>query len=127
MLQRSISRLLTLLLLSGLLVACAAPIRSDPTAFKLLEHGQIQTSKTQPFADCLFDGFSEARKTTTFTIRQQRRTDGVRVETLANSFIGVSADVKDDGSVAFYESTAMAWVSTEPEVKVFLSCIDKYK
>lgn len=118
--------ILRLLALSALLTACAAPIRSDPAAFKQLEHGQIQTSKVQSFADCLFDGFSEARVTTTFTIRQQRRTDGVRVETLANSFIGVSADVKDDGSVALYESTAMVWVSTEPEVKVFLSCIDKY-
>ena len=51
-------RLLYITLLTGLLTACvAAPTRSDSGAFKLTQHGEIPDSSTQPFTDCLMDGF----------------------------------------------------------------------
>ncbi len=118
---------LRLIAMSTLLVACAAPIRSNPNDFKLVAKGQIQTSKVQPFADCLMDGLREALVTTTYTFKQERRTEGIRVEQLASSFIGMSADVNNDGSVALYESKAMGLVDTKPEINVFTGCTDRYK
>lgn len=118
---------LGLLAVSSLLAACAAPIRTNPNDFKLVSSGKIQLGKVDLFADCLADGLSEALVTTTYTFRQTHRANGVRVEQLANSYIGMSADVNNDGSVAFYESTAMKLVDTKPEIKVFEICIDRYK
>jgi len=73
------------------------------------------------------DGLREALVTTTYTFKQERRTEGIRVEQLASSFIGMSADVNNDGSVALYESKAMGLVDTKPEINVFTGCTDRYK
>lgn len=67
--------------------------------------------------------------------RQQRRTDGYRVETdgyrveLVNPNVGtiLSADIFDDGRAELFEWSKAGLISTADERKGFASCLDKHK
>ncbi len=116
-------------LLVMLLAGCvSAPLRSDVSAFALLQSGQIAPSSVQAFADCVLDGFNDSHYIiTNITVRQQRRSDGFRVETLTHSAILISADVLFDGKVALFESRAAALIDTSGERKAFAVCIERYR
>jgi len=110
-----------------ILVGCAAPTRSDPSAFTSLQIGKIPNSSIPAFADCLLDGFNSAHSIlTNITIRQQRRTNGYRVEALTNSALLVSADVLDNGHVELFESSTAALINTSGERNAFASCLTQF-
>ena len=98
-------KFLYLTLLTGFLAACVtAPTRSDPKAFTLTQNGEVPASSTQLFVDCLMDGFdASSLMLTNVSVRQQRRTERYRVETLTHSSVLLSADVFDNGRVELYE------------------------
>ena len=102
-----LARFLYITLLASVLTACVtAPTRSDPGAFALTQSGKIPTSSTQPFTDCVMDGFdSSSAILTNVSVRQQRRTERYRVEVLTHSSVLLSADVFDNGRVELYESS----------------------
>ncbi|PTR16959.1 hypothetical protein C8R31_101112 [Nitrosospira sp. Nsp2] len=122
-------RLLYITLLSSLLAACVtAPTRSDSGAFKLTQHGEIPTSSTQPFTDCLMDGFdASSTMLTNVSIRQQRRTERYRVEVLTHSSVLLSADVFDNGRVELYESSTAALINLSKERKAFADCLSRFR
>ena len=104
----------------------AAPTRSTPEAFKLMQEGVVPTSEVPAFADCLLDGFDRSHfMPTNVAARQQRRSDGYRVETLVDGrLILMSADVFEDGRVQLFEAKAAKWVNTSGERKVFAQCLE---
>jgi hypothetical protein len=122
-------RFLYLALLISLLTACvAAPTRSDPGAFALTQSGQIPASNTQPFTDCLMDGFdSSSAILTNVSVRQQRRTERYRVEVLTHSSVLLSADVFDNGRVELYESSTAALINLSGERKAFADCLSRFR
>jgi len=116
-------------LLTIFLAACVtAPTRSDPSAFALVQQGQIPASSVRAFTDCLMDGFNAAHFIlTNITVRQQRRTEGYRVEALTNSALLVSADISENGRVELFESRTAALINTSGERKAFASCLDRFR
>lgn len=117
---------LTLLpLLAFLLAGCvAAPTRSEPDEFKSLQRGRVPATSVAAFTDCLMDGFGSAHfALTNLSTRQQRRTDGYRVETVANGSILVSADVLESGLVELFESSTAALINTVGEREAFSKCL----
>ncbi|PTR14480.1 hypothetical protein C8R31_106153 [Nitrosospira sp. Nsp2] len=122
-------RLLYITLLASLLGACvSAPTRSDSGAFKLTQHGEIPTSSTQLFTDCLMDGFDASSiMLANVAVRQQRRTERYRVEVLTQSSVLLSADVFDNGRVELHESSAAALVNLSKEHKAFSDCLSRFR
>jgi len=105
----------------------AGPTRADLDGFKLLQKGQVPVEHTQAFTDCLMDGFNKAHWTMTNTnIRQQRRAECYRVESLVNSSILVSADIFDDGRVQLLESKNAVLINTTGERKAFADCVSRF-
>lgn len=122
-------KLLPLGAVAVLISACAAgPTRDEPKKFNLVRTGVVRSGDGQAFADCLLDGFDKAHfALTNVSSRQQRRTDGYRVESLAGGhLIAVSADVFDDGRVQLFEAKASALVSTSGERRAFDLCATKF-
>jgi hypothetical protein len=121
-------RFLCLALLTNALAACVtAPTRSTSGAFTLTQSGDIPASDSQPFTDCLMDGFDASSfMLTNVSIRQQRRTERYRVEVLTHSSVLLSADVFDNGRVELYESSAAALVNLSGERKAFADCLDRF-
>jgi hypothetical protein len=122
-------RLLYITLLTSLLSACvSAPTRSDSGAFALTQHGEIPASSTQPFTDCLMDGFdASSLMLTNISVRQQRRTERYRVEALTHSSVLLSADVFDNGRVELHESSAAALINLSGERKAFTNCLNRFR
>ena len=122
-------RFLYLALLSVVLTACVtAPTRSDKAAFTLTQHGEISSSNTQPFTDCLMDGFDASSFIlTNVSVRQQRRTERYRVEVLTRSSVLLSADVFDNGRVELYESSTAALINLSGERKAFADCLARFR
>jgi hypothetical protein len=119
-----------LLLVLGVvsLAGCAAPTRtSDPSAFTLLQRGEVESSKVQAFLGCLTDGFTDAHPfLATLSTRQQRRSTGYRIETVSEGVANVSANVGDDGQVAIFESRTAVLINTSGERQAFARCLDQY-
>jgi len=122
------SKIISLVLFALFLSACAtAPTRLNAEAFKLVQEGRVPAKSTPAFTDCLMDGFDEAHFIgMNGTVRQQRRFDSYRVETLGDFFIIVSADIFDDGRVRLHESTTAALIITEGERHAFEKCLKQY-
>lgn len=109
------------------IAACTAPTRSDPSAFSLIQRGKIQKSDIQDFTACVMDGFGESHFIlTNITVRQQRRTNGYRVEALTNSALLISADILDSGQVELFESTTAALINTSGERETFSACLERF-
>lgn len=75
------------------------------------------------------DGFQTAHPLTHMNVRQQRRSNGFRVESFAGMGSGMlmmSADVLDDGHVELWESDAAALINTRGERSVFAACLRKF-
>jgi hypothetical protein len=112
-----------------LMVACAAPpTREDESAFKLLSEGTIPKERVLDFNACLLDGFGKAHFVlTSWTVRQQVRPEGYRVETLAGSgpLITVSADILHTGAVRLYEANSAALINTSGQREAFSSCLQR--
>ena len=93
----------------------------------MVYQAQIPAESRQRFIDCLMDGFSEAHWTISNTnVRQHRREDCLRVESLTNASILVSVDIFDDGRVQLLEAKAAALVITRGEKKAFRVCLDRF-
>jgi hypothetical protein len=116
------------LVLALLLAGCAsAPTRTDADAFKSLQSGRIPPSSVPAFTDCVMDGFSSAHYAiTNVSARQQRRTDGYRVEATTNGILLVSADILESGRVELLESSAAALINTNGERQAFSKCLDRF-
>jgi hypothetical protein len=112
-----------------LLAGCvAAPTRTDPGAFKSLHAGRVPVSSVGGFTDCLMDGFNSAHSVlTNVSIRQQRRSDGYRVEAMTNSAVLVSADILENGRVELLESSAAALINTMGEREAFSKCLARFE
>jgi hypothetical protein len=88
----------------------------------------VAKSTAPAFADCLLDGFDKAHYALTIVnVRQQRRADSFRVETMSHSTVMVSADVFDDGKVRLYESSQAALLNTRGEKEAFQRCLGRYR
>lgn len=123
---------LSLLLVAILILsACVAPNRrTDPNAFQSKQAGRIDKNDVPAFTDCVMDGFSQSHFImTNFNVKQQRRTNGYRVETFAGggSMIMMSADIFDDGRVELFEADAAALIDTQGERAAFSECLKKYE
>ena len=118
----------SLSIVAFLLSACAGPTRLNTEAFKLLQEGRVTPQSSHAFADCLLDGFDKAHfMLTDATIRQQRRSDSYRVESLAGGrILFVSADVFDDGRVQLFESTSAGLINTSGERESFGRCLKQF-
>lgn len=113
----------------ALLSACVSPMtRSDnPEAFKSVAGGSISPREVGAFADCVLDGFDKAHFImTNARARQQRRSNGIRVETVAGNSTLMSADVLDDGRVDLKESVAAALINTSGERAAFQTCLARF-
>ena len=64
---------------------------------------------------------------TNISVRQQRRTERYRVETMTRSSVLLSADVFDNGRVELYESSAAALVNLSGERKAFDDCLSRFR
>ena len=123
------SRNVHISLIALLLAGCvAAPTRSDPGAFRSLQSGRVPMGSVSAFTDCLMDGFGSAHYALTNAVaRQQRRSDGYRVETTTNGGVLVSADVLDTGHVELFESSASALINTAGEREAFARCLSRFR
>jgi hypothetical protein len=122
------NKFLLVAVLSTMTACFAGPTRAKPDAFKTTGTTRILPSQTQAFTDCLMDGFNAAHWMLTNTnVRQQRRSDCYRVETLTNSTILVSVDVFDDGRVEMLEAKHAALINTRGEKKAFKQCVSTFR
>lgn len=101
-----------------------------PEEFASGGSGRVPVDQRLGFATCLYDGFSAAH-TSSFddtAVRQQIRTDVLRVETFARgNFLAVSADVFDDGRVALVYRKRFHSAFSEPHIAAFAACLAKYR
>jgi hypothetical protein len=74
------------------------------------------------------DGFdASSLMLTNVSVRQQRRAERYRVETLTHSSVLLSADVFDNGRVELYESSAAALINLSGERKAFADCLSRFR
>lgn len=114
----------------SLLTGCSsAPTRQDISEFESLVVGDIPPSSVLEFVSCLHDGFSQAHAILTdIDTKQQKRSDGYRVETYSGGrILLMSADVLNNGHVELWESSAAALINTSGELTTFKSCLDTYQ
>ncbi len=112
--------------LSLMLVACAAPNRTDTDEFFVVASGSVNVDKVPYFVDCLTDGFNKSHwGLTNFEVRQSTRASGYRVETYTGTlnYLLVSADVFSDGKVVLHESNSAALINTNGEKETFKNCL----
>src|SRR5262245_45081828 len=114
-----------------LVCGCMTPVsRQNPADWETVQTGYISPTQVQSFTDCLMDGFGKAHVVSgNYPVRQERRTDGYRVETQAGAnYILVSADIMFDGSVALYESRIFpaTWNDLSGERAAFADCLQRY-
>lgn len=126
--MRILATISTLALLAG----CAdAPTRvANPADFKLVLSAQIKPGSMQAMTDCVMDGFDGATMVGTqgMTVRQQRRVDGYRVETMGGPVMLVSADILESGKVTMHEGTYPGIVATfEKERAAIAACAVKFQ
>lgn len=125
------NKLLLLFISILILTACVASNRrTDPKAFQSKQTGRIDKKDVPAFTDCVMDSFSQSHFIMTgFNVKQQRRTDGYRVETFSGggSMIIMSADIFDDGRVELFEAEAAALINTQGECAAFSECLKKYE
>lgn len=116
--------LLTTLILAG---CAAAPTRDEPAEFKLMGSGQVPAAQMGEFSDCLLDGFDKAHTIpTAFRARKTQRSNLIRVESMLDNSIAMSADIHNDGRVELYESSIASLVNLSGEKKAFAACLEKF-
>lgn len=112
---------------SLLLTACSTTYtRAEIDHFKSRDAGTVSLAALPRFADCVMDGFQTAHPFSNMNVRQQRRSDGIRVETFAGSGSGmimISVDVRDSGHVELWESDAALLINTRTEREMFAACL----
>lgn len=110
-----------------LLTACSTTYTlAEIGHFKSRDAATISRTALPRFADCVMDGFQTAHPLSNMNVRQQRRSDGIRVETFAGSGSGmlmISAEVRDSGHVELWESDAALLINTQTEREVFAACV----
>lgn len=119
-------------LMLAVLVGCTAtPTRStNPADFRLVFSGQVKPSFMQAMTDCVMDGFDGATMVGTqgLTVRQQRRANGYRVETMGGPIMMVSADILETGEVTMHEGTYGGILATfEKERAAIAACASKFQ
>ncbi len=73
------------------------------------------------------DGFHSAQQYgSNIQVRQQRRANGLRIETLVGPSLMVSADVSNSGKTEILEGYASKFVPTTKELAAFDSCLARY-
>lgn len=87
--------------ISAALSACGTPPgrAEDPTRYVLVSSGSVPAAVAPALVDCLVDEFTRLnRGNTAFSVKQTRRSDGLRVEVYSsNVILGLSSDVFNDG------------------------------
>lgn len=109
------------------LVGCTVPQhRLVPAKVVTLAEGRVPPKNIPLFSDCLMDGFGDAQILfAKVGLRQQRRANGWRVETMHNALPMLTADLLDSGEVTLYEAKTAALVGSSGELKVFFDCLSK--
>lgn len=123
-------RILFVTLLTSLLAACGVTptTRADPSAYELVQRGQIPPLSTQLFTDCVMDGFDGAhRLQSDILVRQQRRVEAYRVEAFFTGYLLLlSADIFDNGRVELFRITTTTLIPTLELRKAFAGCLDRF-
>jgi hypothetical protein len=111
-----------------MLGGCAAPGRESAHSTMVVREGTVAPADAGVMADCLMDGFGHAHWMMTNTrVAQQRRSDGLRVETYTGNTLLISADVFDDGRVALTEMSNAKLVNTSGEREAFAACLAHFR
>jgi hypothetical protein len=107
--------------------ACKGPQRSDVQSWEVVGSGKIRPEDNGLFMECVMDGFDRSHFTmTNISVRQQRRSDGYRIESMVNSAVLMSADILDNGNVSLSESVSAGLTDTRGERNAFATCLRKF-
>jgi hypothetical protein len=105
------------------------PTREEkPDFFISKASGRLKPQSNVAFGQCVQDGFDKSHFIfTNISTRQQRRVDGMRVESLAGGrHLSISVDVLDDGRVEYFESRGAALLNTQGERAAFDKCLGEF-
>ena len=114
-------------LLCAMLGCGAAPTRAqDPNRYKLVDSGSVSARAAPHLVECLTDSFRALNSgNTAFSIQQDRRAGGTRVEIYVSRVnLAVSADVFDDGRTQLHMAPdPLKMFSKEPQA--YRACVDQ--
>lgn len=116
-------------IVAAFLSACATN-RDTPSDYERINSGKVPSSSVSFFRDCVSDKFRDrvAGIGVTWLNRQQRRSDGYRVELVSQDTGAlISADIFEDGRVELFETTYLVRIRLQDEREGFARCLSKYK
>lgn len=120
----------TLILIVAVTLSACAGNRNVVGDFNSINKGHIEQSKILEFVECVSDHFKD-RQTgidTFFFNRQQRRSDGYRIELVSTTLgLVISADVFEDGRVELFETSGLIRVRLRNEREGFAFCLNEYR